>query len=79
VKACCSLEAEDAGNGVFKLEKIQMTRQEVAFSEECRRIKGCGSLKVDFYTRFKPENKGFWAVTWWKKEKGFAFYANSFF
>ena len=32
------------------------TRQEAAFLEECRKIKGCGSLKVDFYTKFKPEN-----------------------
>jgi len=31
-----------------------MPRQQVAFLEECREIKGCGSLKVDFYTRFKP-------------------------
>ena len=33
------------------------SRQEVAFREECRKIKGCGSLRVDFYTRFKPKNK----------------------
>ena len=35
---------------------IHLPRQEVAFLEECRKIKGCGSLKEDFYTRFKPEN-----------------------
>ena len=42
-----------------------MPRQEVAFLEECRKIKGCGSLREDFYTRFKPKNYGFGAVTWW--------------
>ena len=31
-----------------------MPRQEVAFSEERRKIKGCGSLREDFYTRFIP-------------------------
>lgn len=43
---------------------VCLTRQEVAFSEECRKIKGYGSLEGNFYTRFKPENKGFGAVTW---------------
>ena len=37
-------------------EKGEMTRQEVAFSRKCRKIKGCGSLREDFYTKFKPEN-----------------------
>ena len=32
-----------------------LSRQEVAFREECRKIKGCGSLREDFYTRFKPK------------------------
>ena len=32
-----------------------VARQEVAFSEKCRKIKGFGSLREDFYTRFKPE------------------------
>ena len=32
-----------------------MSRQEVAFLEECRKIKGFGSLSVDFYTRFKKK------------------------
>ena len=41
-----------------------MARQEVAFSEECRKIKDFGSLREDFYTKFKPKNKGFGAVTW---------------
>ncbi|MBQ2407264.1 MAG: hypothetical protein II312_11480, partial [Lachnospiraceae bacterium] len=36
---------------------IHLSRQQVAFSEECRKIKGFGSLRVDFYTRFKPKNK----------------------
>ena len=33
-----------------------MPRQEVAFLEECRKIKGCGSLKEDFYTGFEAGN-----------------------
>lgn len=45
-----------------------MPRQQVAFLEECRKIKGCGSLKGDFYTRFIPNFSGFGAVTWLKKE-----------
>ena len=44
-----------------------MARQEVAFLKECRKIKGCESLREDFYTKFKPENKGYRAVTWWIK------------
>ena len=44
-----------------------MTRQQVAFLEEGRKIKGCGSLKWNFYTRFIPENYGFGAVTWLRK------------
>ena len=34
----------------------EMARQQVAFLKECRKIKGCGSLEGEFYTRFKPEN-----------------------
>ena len=30
---------------------------EVDFWKECREIKGCESLKRNFYTRFIPENK----------------------
>ena len=45
-----------------------MSRQQVAFLEECRKIKGCGSLREDFYTRFKPNFSGFGAVTWLEKE-----------
>ena len=41
-----------------------LSRQEVAFREECRKIKGCGSLREDFYTRFIPIFKDFVAVTW---------------
>ena len=48
-----------------------MSRQQVAFLEECRKNKGCGSLKEDFYTRFIPENDGFWAVTWLEKRQHF--------
>ena len=36
-----------------------MPRQEVAFLEKCRKIKGCGSLEEDFYTRFIPIFKDF--------------------
>ena len=34
--------------------KVFGSRQQVAFREECRKIKGFGSLEEDFYTRFKP-------------------------
>ena len=34
----------------------KMARQQVAFLEEYRKIKGCGSLREDFYTKFKPKN-----------------------
>jgi len=37
-------------------EAKRVPRQQVAFLEECRKIKGCGSLREDFYTRFIPEN-----------------------
>ncbi len=51
---------------VFRKEVGGMSRQQVAFLEECRKIKGCGSLEEDFYTRFKPEvNDG--AGAWLKK------------
>ena len=43
-----------------------MPQQQVAFMEECRKIKGCGSLREDFYTRFIPIFKDFGAVTWLK-------------
>jgi len=33
---------------------VCMPRQQVAFLRKCRKIKGCGSLKEDFYTKFKP-------------------------
>lgn len=33
-----------------------MSRQEVAFLEKSRKIKGCGSLEGDFYTRFMTGN-----------------------
>ena len=42
-----------------------MSRQEVAFLKKSRKIKGFGSMREDFYTKFKPKNKGFGAVTWW--------------
>ena len=34
----------------------EMSRQQVAFREECRKIKGSGSLEGDFYTRFMTGN-----------------------
>jgi len=33
---------------------VGMPRQEVNLLEECRKIKGCGSLEEDFYNGFKP-------------------------
>ena len=35
---------------------IHSPRQEVAFWGKAREIKGCGSLREDFYTRFIPKN-----------------------
>jgi len=49
--------------------RLECPRQEVAFSEECRKNKGCGSLREDFYTRFKTNFNGFWVVTWRKMRK----------
>lgn len=46
---------------------LRLPRQQFAFLEECRKIKGCGSLEEDFYTRFIPNFSGFGAVTWRKK------------
>ena len=43
-----------------------LPRQEVAFLKKSRKIKDFGSLREDFYTKFKPKNKGFGAVTWWE-------------
>ena len=41
----------------WRLEKNnRMPRQQVAFREKVSKIKGCGSLREDFYTKFKPEN-----------------------
>lgn len=37
---------------------IHLPRQEVAFSEKSRKIKGYVSLKRDFYTRFIPKFYG---------------------
>lgn len=41
-----------------------LSRQEVAFLKDVQKIKGCGILKRDFYTRFIPNFSGFGAVTW---------------
>ena len=37
-----------------------LPRQQVAFRKKVSKIKGCGILKRNFYTRFIPENYGFW-------------------
>lgn len=37
-------------------ENITLSRQQVAILKEWLKIRGCGSLKEDFYTRFIPEN-----------------------
>jgi len=42
--------------GIIRVLKDGLPRQEVAFLGKCRKIKGCGSLREDFYTKFKPEN-----------------------
>lgn len=56
--------------GIVKYDEstICLSRQQVAILKEWLKIRGCGSLKEDFYTRFIPENDGFGAVTWLKKE-----------
>ena len=45
----------------------EVARQEVSFREESSKIKGCGNLREDFYSKFKPKNKGFGAGTWLRK------------
>lgn len=35
---------------------IRLPRQQVAFRKKCRKIKGFGSLREDFYTGFIPRN-----------------------
>ena len=37
-------------------KRLKLSGQEVAFGEEARKIEGCGSLREDFYTRFKTGN-----------------------
>lgn len=52
------------GRGIMDLTRVvvcmekggAVSRQQVAFLKECRKIKGCGSLRKDFYTKYKPEN-----------------------
>ena len=50
------VEERSLRGGLFDERLIYLPRQEVAFREECRKIKGFGSLREDFYTKFKPEN-----------------------
>ena len=54
--------------GYEKYDKntIHLPGQQVAFLKKCWKIKGCGSLREDFYTKFKPKKCGFGAVTWWE-------------
>lgn len=42
--------------GIVKYDEstICLSRQEVAFWKECRKIKGWGNLKRNFYTSFIP-------------------------
>ena len=40
----------------YEGKNICLSRQEVAFLEKSRKMKGPGSLREDFYTKFKPEN-----------------------
>ena len=40
----------EEGDVIYKLP-----RQQVAFLRKCKKIKGCGSLREDFYTKFKPK------------------------
>ena len=35
---------------------IHLPRQQVTFMKKVSKIKGCGSLREDFYTRFIPGN-----------------------
>ena len=44
------------GSGSIDRCIVYLARQEVAFLKKSRKIKGCGSLREDFYTRFKPKN-----------------------
>ena len=37
----------------------ELARQQVAFREKARKIRGFGSLRVDFYTKFIPIFKDF--------------------
>lgn len=46
-----------------------MLRQQVVFSEEYRKIKGCGILKEDFHTKFRSKKWGSGSVTWWKSKE----------
>ena len=47
-----------------KLEYVLSATAEVAFREKPRKIKGCESLKRDFYTGFIPNFSRFGVVTW---------------
>ena len=45
---------------ILRVERaFDLPRQQVAFREKARKIKGCGSLNEDFYTKFKPIFKDF--------------------
>ena len=57
---------------------LYLPRQQVASSKESSKYAGCGILKRNFYTRFIPENYGFGAVTWWKRDKTNVSFENMF-
>ena len=50
------ISGKKGANNNYDKSTIHLPRQQVAFWEECRKIKGCGSLKEDFYTRFMTGN-----------------------
>lgn len=37
-------------------ENITLSRQQVAILKKWRKNKGCGGVREEFYTKFKPEN-----------------------
>ena len=44
------------GSGSIDRCSVYLPRQLLEISEKVRKIKGCGSLREDFYTRFMTEN-----------------------
>ena len=50
------ISGQKGANNYYDKSIIHLPRQQVAFGEKARKNKDCGSLRVDFYTRFKPKN-----------------------